>query len=107
MDAPLAVELNQFPGPPRMRRLGYTRHYFRSNAGAIVGLIIVAVGVFLMLFGAAIAPYPATKANPRVALQPPSSTHLFGTDNSGMDVFSRVIAAPRIDITIGLLGTAL
>jgi peptide/nickel transport system permease protein len=107
MDAPIAVELNQVSGPPETRRLGYTRHYFRSNAGAVIGLIIVAVGVFLMLFGEAIAPYPPTKANPRDSLQPPSLAHLFGTDNAGMDIFSRVIAAPRIDITIGLLGTAL
>jgi peptide/nickel transport system permease protein len=107
VNAPIAVELNQISDPPESRRLGYTRHYFRNNAGAVVGAFIVAVGVFLMLFGHTIAPYPPTKANPRDSLQSPSPAHLFGTDNAGMDVFSRVIAAPRIDITIGLVGTAL
>ena len=107
VDAQLAVELNQFAKPPRTRRHGYARHYFRNNAGALIGFVIVAVGIVLMLFGETIAPYPPTKANPRDALQPPSLAHFFGTDNSGMDVFSRVIAAPRIDITIGLVGTAL
>jgi peptide/nickel transport system permease protein len=40
-------------------------------------------------------------------LEPPSAQHLFGTDNVGMDIFSRAIYAPRIDLTIAVLGTAL
>jgi peptide/nickel transport system permease protein len=40
-------------------------------------------------------------------LQPPGHGHLFGTDSSGFDVFSRVIAAPRIDVTIALAATIL
>jgi peptide/nickel transport system permease protein len=40
-------------------------------------------------------------------LQPPSSAHVFGTDNVGMDIFSRAIYAPRIDLTIAILGTGL
>ncbi len=36
-------------------------------------------------------------------LQPPSWTHLFGTDNFGRDIFSRVIYAAKLDIQIGVL----
>src|SRR5262249_39672627 len=36
-----------------------------------------------------------------------STKHWFGTDGSGLDIFSRVIAAPRIDVTIALAATAL
>ena len=36
---------------------------------------------------------------------PPNLRHLFGTDETGMDIFTRVIYAARIDINIGLLGT--
>jgi peptide/nickel transport system permease protein len=40
-------------------------------------------------------------------LLPPSSIHWFGTDDVGMDVFSRVIAAPRVDLGIALSATIL
>ena len=37
-------------------------------------------------------------------LQEPSFTHPFGTDASGLDIFSVVIAAFRTDLSIALLG---
>jgi peptide/nickel transport system permease protein len=71
-----------------------------------VGLLIVLVTVFLAIFGPLIAPYNTTAATNAVN-QAPSAAHWFGTDNNGLDVFSRVIAAPRIDVSIALLATAL
>jgi peptide/nickel transport system permease protein len=59
----------------------------------------------LAFVGPTIAPYPPTEAVAGAQLQPPSTQHLFGTDSVGMDVFSRVIAAPRTDLTIALLAT--
>jgi peptide/nickel transport system permease protein len=38
---------------------------------------------------------------------PPSGRFLFGTDSSGLDVYSRTIAAFRVDVVIGLLVTLL
>ena len=38
------------------------------------------------------------QANPAAYLQPPGWPHLMGTDATGMDIFSRVIYAPRIDL---------
>lgn len=78
----------------------------------LTGLIIVSVALFLAAFGEAIAPYsPTIPVGPPSS--PPSSTHWFGTDTAGLDVFSRVISAPRIDVTLavsaallsGILGT--
>ena len=40
-------------------------------------------------------------------LEPPSLAHPIGTDAVGMDIFSRVIYAPRIDLTIAVAGTAI
>ena len=37
------------------------------------------------------------------ALQPPSQTHWFGTDNYGRDMFTRVVYAARIDLSIGFV----
>ena len=66
---------------------------------------------FLMLFwflitailGPYLVPYDPLETNAKIALQPPSIDHLFGTDNLGRDVFSRVITATRLDLTISVL----
>jgi len=40
-------------------------------------------------------------------LLPPSPPHWFGTDENGMDVFSRTLAAPRVDVTVGVIAIAM
>jgi peptide/nickel transport system permease protein len=67
-----------------------------------IGFILVALNIFLLIFGPMIAPYDPVQSNPSEALAPPSLKHLFGTDRVGMDVFSRTIVAPRIDLAIAL-----
>ncbi len=70
---------------------------------SILFVIIIVVAVV----GPWLAPYPTTLADPTSRLLPPSAAHWFGTDENGMDVFSRLIAAPRTDVTIALIATAL
>lgn len=72
-----------------------------------VGIVLTVGWFFLAVFGPMIAPYPPQAADGSVILQPPSSAHWFGTDSAGSDVFSRVIAAPRIDVTIALISTVI
>ena len=89
------------------------------------GVAIVATVSFLAVFGAAIAPYDPTLATVRVSVPPPALSqwpgliwqnltgqleqppHWFGTDAIGFDLFSRVISAPRIDLTIALAANGL
>lgn len=76
----------------------------RSRGGSALltfGLIIVGVSLLLALFGTALSPYDPTAPTQSIA-QPPSADHWFGTDNSGLDVFSRVISAPRVDVAIAV-----
>ncbi len=91
------------------RRSGWTElaAFTRRRPAFRLGLVIVALSLFLAAFGPAVAPYPPETALPGPALQPPSWQHPFGTDVSNMDIFSRVIAAPRIDLTIALVSTAI
>ena len=90
-----------------------------------VGVCIVTVVIFLAAFGQAIAPYDPTLATGRVAVSPPplgewpglvwqslngrldAPPHWFGTDATGFDIFSRVISAPRVDLTIALAANGL
>jgi peptide/nickel transport system permease protein len=71
-----------------------------------VGMFLVALAVFLAIIGPLIAPYSPTTASADI-LANPSASHWFGTDASGLDVFSRVIAAARVDITVAILATVI
>jgi peptide/nickel transport system permease protein len=71
-----------------------------------IGLFLVAVAVLLAIFGPYLARFPLEAATPNANL-PPSTTYWFGTDPNGFDVFSRVLAAPRIDVAIALVATVI
>lgn len=71
-----------------------------------VGLCLVLIFLFLAIFGTILAPYDPTAASAAVS-QPPSAAHWFGTDGSGLDIFSRVLAGARVDISIAVAATVL
>jgi peptide/nickel transport system permease protein len=73
----------------------------------MTGLVIVLITLFLAVFGSAIAPYNPEYALPGISLTAPSVDHWMGTDVSGMDILSRVISAPRIDLTIALVSSTI
>jgi len=83
----------------------YLRYLVRTQPTALVGAIIATLAIVLAVVGPVIGPFDARTAYPGNQLQPPSLRHLMGTDSNGMDVFSRVIASPRTDLTIAILGT--
>jgi peptide/nickel transport system permease protein len=89
------------------RQLRRFAHFAGRRPPFGIGLAIVAFSVFLAFFGPLVAPYPPETALPGDPLQSPSWQHWMGTDVSGMDVLSRVISAPRIDLTIALVSTAI
>ena len=84
-----------------LARLAAVRPRFAVGYGIVATITLLAIAAPL------IAPYSPTEADSLSFLQPPSAAHLFGTDNVGMDIFSRAIYAPRIDLTIAVLGTLL
>lgn len=72
----------------------------------------VAAALLALVALAAFAPGLLASQDPlqtdvRAALQPPSAAHLFGTDQSGRDVFSRVVHGAARSAGIGLLATVL
>jgi peptide/nickel transport system permease protein len=88
------------------RKLGdFWRLYKRSLLGKL-GLIIVLSFVILALAAAWIAPYNPFTFVGDPFLQP-SSAHIFGTDQVGRDIFSRVIYGTRISLLVGLVASAM
>ena len=71
----------------------------------LLGYLIVIVVILLGVFAPWIAPYSPVEADPSRVLLPPSWSYLMGTDSVGMDIFSRTIFAPRIDLTIAISAT--
>jgi len=58
--------------------------------------------IALALLAPFLAPCDPLVQNVRNALAPPSRLHLFGTDDLGRDVFSRVLFGARVSLGVGL-----
>ncbi len=74
---------------------------------AVTGSVVVA-GLFIVaVFAPWLAPYEPTDLNLKMILTPPSANHLFGTDQLGRDVLSRMIWGSRISLLVGFVSTGI
>jgi peptide/nickel transport system permease protein len=96
------VEVAPAAARPRLSILGRIRRWPTSVkiGGGIVGVLALAA-----LFAPLIAPYGPNQIDITSLLASPSSQHLFGTDDTGRDVFSRTLYALRLDLLLALLVT--
>jgi len=74
---------------------------FKKNKIALVGMGIVIFFILIALFAPLIAPYDFKEPDYSARLQAPSKEHIFGTDDFGRDIFSRVIYGARISLWVG------
>ncbi len=75
---------------------------FRRHKLALFGMSVIVTLVLLVAFAPLIAPYDPNEVNLAIRYQGFSAEHLMGTDDIGRDVFSRILFAGRISLTIGL-----
>ncbi|MGB3309629.1 MAG: ABC transporter permease [Nodosilinea sp.] len=87
--------------------LQHTRYVISENWITFGAFGLFLVFVLFAIFGEAIAPYDPLASNAAIALQPPSLSHWFGTDQLGRDVLSRVMVATRLDLGIAVMAVAL
>ena len=73
----------------------------RRNALATAGVVLVIIFTVFALFAPWIAPQDPGRIDLPARLQPPSAAHLFGTDELGRDILSRVIYGARISMLVG------
>lgn len=106
IEAPIVeTENNSISLPPSSRSpFKVMVMQFKKNKRAMVGLWMVILFVLVAIFAPLIAPYDPIKQNMEIMLQPPSAAHLFGTDEFGRDMFSRVIYGAQISLMIGIVG---
>ena len=90
-----------------MSTFGHIRYVLGENPVTLGAAILFAAYLSMAVFGPAIAPYDPLTSDTMRALQAPSWQHLFGTDQLGRDILSRVIVAARVDIGIALASVVL
>jgi peptide/nickel transport system permease protein len=81
--------------------------WMREVPVASIGSGIVLIALLVAALAPVLAPYPPYETDPTRRLLPPSRQHLFGTDQFGHDVFSRVLYGARITLVVALLAVAL
>lgn len=75
----------------------------KKNKVAYASLYILALLVIIALFANLIAPYSYSEQNLTNILQKPCKEHLFGTDQYGRDILSRVLYGARISLSVGFI----
>lgn len=95
----------QYDAPPLTMPSLARRRVARYMLPAI-GAGVIAVWVFLALVAPLLAPFPPDAVDVVVRMRPPSLGHLFGTDDLGRDVFSRVLYGARSSLPAGLVVVA-
>jgi len=91
-------------------RLAYLGRLFGRDRSGLMGAVLFLIVVVAALFAPLIAPYEPLEQNLRDAKLPPawaeggSRAHLFGTDNLGRDIFSRILYGTRVSLTVGFFG---
>lgn len=72
-----------------------------------IGLLGVLIVVALSLLAPVIAPYEPTDMFSQSILNPPGSKFIFGTDEFGRDIFSRVIFGSRVSLIVGIISVGI
>ncbi|MDX0451576.1 MULTISPECIES: ABC transporter permease [Sinorhizobium] len=70
----------------------------------MIAVVILGGWLVMALAASAIAPYDPNAVDIMNMLSPPNAAHLFGTDQVGRDVFSRVLFASRVDLLLCVAG---
>jgi peptide/nickel transport system permease protein len=79
---------------------------FARDRVAVFGLVILLLLVALAIFGPLLALDP-NAVDLDAVKQPPSATHLLGTDSAGRDVWSRLIIGGRVSLAVGVVAVSI
>ncbi|MEJ2556182.1 MAG: ABC transporter permease [Anaerolineae bacterium] len=91
-------------------RVAYWGRFLWRDRSGVIGLILFLTVVVSAVFAPQLAPYDPLQQNLRDNKMPPawsaegSWDHLFGTDNLGRDIFSRILYGARVSLTVGFFG---
>ena len=95
---------------PRVKEVGFSFYLLKKNKLTLAAFYVIVALFVLAILAPYIVPYPShisDEANVANKLLPPSGEYLFGTDELGRDIFSRVIYGIRISLTTAILAVGL
>ena len=75
----------------------------KRNKLAVVGMVILIILILTAIFAKFIAPYGYDEMDYTAVSLKPCAGHIFGTDNYGRDIFSRVVYGTQVSLPIGLV----
>jgi len=84
--------------------------YFRrilDNKLVLIGSSVILALILIAIFAPFFAPYDPVEQNLIERLQSPSSKHIFGTDDLGRDVLSRMIYGTRVSLSVGFVAVSI
>jgi peptide/nickel transport system permease protein len=84
----------------------FCKNLFKNKA-AIIGLSIILFLLLCAIFAPLITSYEYDEQELKNMLQSPSREHLFGTDEFGRDLFTRVIYGTRVSLQIGFIAVGI
>lgn len=84
-----------------------TLRRFMRNPGALAGLGMLLLMILVAICAPWITQYDPNKQKLLEALLPPSQEHLFGTDQFGRDIFTRVVFGTRISLWVGFVSVSI
>ena len=93
-----------------MKKERFWTNFWREllrNKLAVAGGVVVMVLFVISFLAPFISPYDPEQINVEDILLPPGSNHLFGTDELGRDVFSRVVFGARISLKVGFVAVGI
>ena len=80
---------------------------FKRNKLALIGGIVVACLALLAVLAPAISPWDPNRPDVKRILEPPSGRHLFGTDQLGRDVLSRMLYGSQVSLAVGFVSVGI
>jgi len=83
-----------------------TLRKLRRNKGALAGMVIIVMLILTAMLAPIIAPSDPNAINLGSRLLTPSRAHLFGTDQFGRDILSRIIYGSQISLAVGFSAVA-
>ena len=99
-------QAGEIAAPPETYLHELARRLFRQPA-AVIGVIFLALVIVPAIFAPIVAPYDPLAQGLGAPFTPPTLQHLFGTDQFGRDVLSRVIYGGRLSLSIGIIAVAI
>lgn len=80
---------------------------FKKQKTAIAALVFILFLVLLSFISYSIVPYGINEYDYSAIMQAPSAAHIFGTDEFGRDLFSRILCGTGISLGVGLFSVSI